>query len=101
MKRVTTVLILAALLLPAGCGPKWNEIQEDGYKLIKQRGGATLGYTTAPIIQDCGYAFKDLNRNGKLDPYEDWRISPQRRAEDLAARLSIEEILRDLIRGIP
>ena len=39
-----------------------------------------------------GFAFKDLNRNDSLDVYEDWRRSPQKRAADLAAQLSIEEI---------
>ena len=39
-----------------------------------------------------GYAFKDLNRNGLLDPYEDWRLTPEERAVDLAGQLSTEEI---------
>lgn len=33
-----------------------------------------------------GYAFKDLNRNGRLDPYEDWRLTPEERAVDLAGQ---------------
>ena len=86
-------LSLAAVALAfVSCGPRWAESQEDGYKLITQRGGATLGYTSAPILQDRGYAFKDLNRNGALDPYEDWRLPARKRAEDLAARMSVEEI---------
>ena len=36
-----------------------------------------------------GYAFKDLNRNGMLDVYEDWRRPALERAQDLAAQLSI------------
>ena len=32
------------------------------------------------IIEADGYQFKDLNDNGQLDPYEDWRLSPQERA---------------------
>ena len=27
----------------------------------------------APILQSNGLLFKDLNKNGKLDAYEDWR----------------------------
>ena len=35
--------------------------------------------------------FKDLNRNGLLDPYEDWRLTPEQRARDLVARMTLEE----------
>lgn len=38
------------------------------------------------------YAFKDMNRNNKLDKFEDWRLDDTIRAEDLAKDLSIEEI---------
>lgn len=29
------------------------------------------------IIEVDGYQFKDLNDNGALDPYEDWRLPPR------------------------
>ncbi len=35
------------------------------------------------IIEVDGYQFKDLNDNGDLDPYEDWRLSAEERAENL------------------
>ena len=85
------LLILAALAATA-CAPKFQQTEADGYKLIIQKDGPTLGYTSAPILKDKGNAFKDLNRNGQLDPYEDWRLDAHTRAKDLAARLSIEEI---------
>ena len=57
-------------------------------------GGAELGVMdTAKIIQVDDYAFKDLNGNGKLDLYEDWRQSPEDRAKALAESMSAEEIL--------
>ena len=89
MKRI---LPLCTLVLLAACGPRWQETEADGYRLITQRRGATLGVTSAPILQDKGFAFKDLNRNGVLDVYEDWRRPALERAHDLAAQLSIEEI---------
>ena len=49
-----------------------------------------LGYTSAPILRADGHSFKDLNRNGELDSYEDWRLSPSERAADLAAQLPPE-----------
>src|SRR6476646_8151017 len=36
-------------------------------------------------------SFKDLNRNGVLDPYEDWRLPLQTRVADLLARMTLEE----------
>ena len=82
----------AALLLLAACGPKWQESQADGFRVITQKGGPTLGVSSATILTLNGFAFKDLNRNGTLDVYEDWRRPALERAKDLAAQLSIEEI---------
>lgn len=36
-------------------------------------------------------SFKDLNRNGVLDPYEDWRLPAGRRVADLLSRMTLEE----------
>ena len=38
-----------------------------------------------------GTRFRDLNRNGILDPYEDPRLTPEERADDLLTRLSLDE----------
>lgn len=39
-----------------------------------------------------GFVFKDLNHNGKLDKYEDWRLNYHERAEAIARQLSFEVI---------
>ncbi len=70
---------------------------DDGknFVTITQEGGKTLGYSPASGVQILtvdGLKFKDLNRNGKLDKYEDWRLPAKERAQDLASQLSIEEI---------
>jgi beta-glucosidase len=44
-----------------------------------------------PVIEADGLNFRDLNANGVLDPYEDWRLSPSERATDLVQRMSPEE----------
>ena len=36
-------------------------------------------------------SFKDLNRNGVLDPYEDWRLPVGKRVADLLSRMTLEE----------
>src|SRR5688572_27235501 len=38
-----------------------------------------------------GTTYRDLNANGVMDPYEDPRLSADDRADDLLARLSLEE----------
>ena len=90
MKKLNILPLM--LVLAAACGPKWEAHDGDGYLYITQKGGPTLGYTSAVILYDDGYAFKDLNKNGQLDAYEDWRLPADVRARDLAAQLSIEEI---------
>lgn len=43
------------------------------------------------IIEVDGYQFKDLNDNGELDAYEDWRLSPEERAENLLSLMTAEQ----------
>lgn len=38
-----------------------------------------------------GQLFRDLNKNGELDPYEDRRLATEERVEDLLAQMSVEE----------
>jgi len=55
----------------------------------------TLGYSPASgvkILTINRLAFKDLNKNGMLDPYEDWRLPFDERSRDLASKLSVEQI---------
>lgn len=73
----------------------YKETEKDGYVLIENEGGRTLGIakeSRVNIICRDGLAFKDFLGTGQLAPYEDWRLSPRERAEDLAGRLSIEDI---------
>ncbi|MFT4022093.1 MAG: glycoside hydrolase family 3 N-terminal domain-containing protein [Acinetobacter sp.] len=60
---------------------------------ITQENGATLG-TTQPenVLEIDGLYFKDLNKNGKLDKYEDWRLPIEERIDDLIRQMSIEDI---------
>lgn len=90
------LIFILSILVLIGCSPKWKELNtSNGFKLIKNNNGITLGYSPnsgVRIIKDKGYAFKDLNKNGKLDIYEDWRRTADERAKDLASKLSIEQI---------
>ncbi len=65
------------------------------YTLVTNTNGPTLGYSPSSgvnILTVDGHSFKDLNRNGQLDPYEDWRLTADERARDLASHMTIEQI---------
>lgn len=74
---------------------KWKGMAKDGYVLIDNGDGQELGLaegSRVSLLTVDGYAFKDFLGTGELVPYEDWRLSNEERAKDLAARLSIEDI---------
>jgi beta-glucosidase len=50
-----------------------------------------LGYRSVKILTEDGFHFKDLNRNGKLDKYEDWRLPYSVRANDLLLKMNVED----------
>lgn len=80
--------------LMGACSKQPNEVSYDGFTLIHQQ-GPTLGYSPTSgiqILHESNHAFKDLNRNGVLDKYEDWRLPIEERINDLAQQLSLEEI---------
>ena len=59
----------------------------------------TLGVRDGKIVQADGLRFRDLDRDGKLSPFEDWRLSPQARAADLVARMTLEEKAGEMMHG--
>ncbi len=74
---------------------KWTETTKDSHTIVQNKGGQTLGYSPKSgikIIQVDGLAFKDLNKNGTLDIYEDWRKPVAERAKDLASKMSVEQM---------
>lgn len=96
MRSILSILTVFCLLfLLSSCGSKWSETDKGDYILVENKGGKTLGYSKnsgVKILEINRYAFKDLNKNGALDKYEDWRLSNDERAKDLASQLTIEEI---------
>ncbi len=93
LKFPCALLWLSSVLF--SCGPIWSEQEQDGIMTVTQKGGPVLGYSPnsgVKILTEDRFAFKDLNKNGTLDPYEDWRLSVDERAADLASQMSIEQI---------
>jgi beta-glucosidase len=58
-----------------------------------------LGVRSAPVLTENGLRFKDLDRDGRLTPYEDWRLSPTARATDLAGRMTLAEKAGVMVHG--
>ena len=77
MKTLRIVLGTALALLAVGCGKKYEQPE--------------LGARKVEIITEGKYQFKDLNKNGKLDPYEDWRLPMEQRIADLVGQMTLEE----------
>lgn len=86
---------LASLLLAASCTNQISEQSFDTYSIVSQSRGPQLGYSPTSgveILRIDGYAFKDLNKNGRLDVYEDWRQKVESRVADLASQMTVEQI---------
>ncbi len=78
-----------------GTSPLWTQVNKGSHTEINNPNGKTIGYSSESgvrILTVDGLAFKDLNRNGQLDTYEDWRADYSTRAQDLASQLTIAEI---------
>ncbi len=76
--KILPIVILIVLVVN-GCGDKQEFIQPD------------LVARSSEIIKTAGYEFKDLNKNGKLDKYEDWRLTTDERVADLLEKMTLEE----------
>ena len=85
------LLTIGLVLLTIGC---WAQTSKK-YEITQNDEGPTLGYSPTSgvkILTVDGLKFKDLNKNGKLDMYEDWRLPVEERAKDLAKKMSLEQI---------
>ncbi|TFH26645.1 MAG: glycoside hydrolase family 3 protein [Bacteroidia bacterium] len=94
-KFVFCALLGISILTFSSCGPKYTLEEKEDYTLVLNQGGATLGYAPASgvtLIENKGYAFKDLNKNGELDAYEDWRLPVDERIADLVVQMSVEQM---------
>lgn len=60
-------------------------------RYYKNPNGPTIGVTAKDVIESDGLYFKDLNGDGTLNTYKDWRKTPSERAKALAEELSSEE----------
>ncbi len=95
MKTKHYISLLTGALLFVSCGPKYEIIEKSGFVFVEQQAAPDLAYSQhsgVRLLTINGNAFKDLNRNGKLDAYEDWRLPVDERAKDLASQMTVEQI---------
>ena len=77
---------IAALTLAGGALPAQAGAQKD-----KPTAQPALEARAKALITEGGKSFKDLNANGALDPYEDWRLPVPERAADLVGQMTLAE----------
>ena len=59
--------------------------------LFHNENGPTIGVTTCGVIVKDGLYFKDMDNDGVLSPYEDWRLSHEERAADMVKHLPLKQ----------
>lgn len=59
--------------------------------IFHNENGPDIGVTTCGVIVQDGLYFKDMDNDGVLSPYEDWRNSDEVRAADMVKHLSLEQ----------
>ena len=85
MKKKFVLLVMAlCLVVPLVSFPRESAFSQD-YEQPK------LSAVAIEILEVDGYQFKDLNKNGELDAYEDWRLPVEDRIDDLLSQMTIEE----------
>ena len=83
-KRIMAFALSAGLALLAGRSIRPARVQAAAAQPV-------VIARSAPLLKIGGYTFKDLNRNGVLDKYEDWRLPVKERVADLVSKMTMEE----------
>ncbi|MGO1583418.1 MAG: glycoside hydrolase family 3 N-terminal domain-containing protein, partial [Actinomycetaceae bacterium] len=81
--------LLATLGVAGGASAAPETPEEPGANADHQQ--PELGTRSAEVIEVDGYEFRDLNGNGELDDYEDWRLADADRIDDLVGQMTLEE----------
>ena len=71
-------------------GEKINDVYLEPV-LFHNENGPTIGVTTCGVIVKDGLYFKDMDNDGILSPYEDWRNDDQTRAADMVKHLPLRQ----------
>jgi beta-glucosidase len=77
----------------------WSSAHGENLLPVENRGQPRLESHLVPLIENNGLRFRDLNRDGQLNPFEDWRLTPEVRAKDLVARMTLPEKAGTMMHG--
>ena len=70
---------------------KWRLVFQNGIYVIENNNGEVINYNPMEGIQILedkdGYAYLDLNGNGRIDRFEDWHLSDMERYQELKLNL--------------
>ena len=84
--KIIGIVLLVILLVAGGVfiymNLKWSREANKNLSLLGEQ---------APTLVLDGVEFRDLNKNGELDPYEDYRVSVEERVEDLLGQMNLGE----------
>lgn len=68
----------------------------ENIKTFKNKGGAVITTVSRKIIEKDGLYFKDIDGSGEFKPFDDWRLSPAKRAAEYVKVLSVKEKIAQL-----
>ena len=68
----------------------------DNIKYFHNPGGPTITTVARPVIEAEGLYFKDIDGTGKVSPVNDWRLSPEERADAYVKEMTVDEKIAQL-----
>ena len=89
------LFLLSGIFALASCTNRVSYDSEMLVTYLEQSEGPTLSCfpnTGVTFIREKNLLFRDLDKDSTLDEYEDWRLSPEKRAASLVKDLSVEEL---------
>lgn len=101
MKKMLSGVLAAAMVLGnltmamGEAAPAYSEEKVDNWVRVIAAGVPELGYNPdsgVKLLEADGLVFKDLDQDGELDVYEDWREDANTRAADLVSKMTLDEI---------
>lgn len=90
---LAVIMLLTSVSIPTLAEETVIQESASGFYYIEAEGDRPRlsAASTEKFMQVDGEWFKDMNGNGALDAYEDWRLTSQERAADLLTKMSLEQ----------
>ncbi len=92
------ILIILFAVIQFSCTKGWVKLQYEDIITVENfswfEDGPDLKFNNSSgvdIIINNSFAFKDLNKNGELDDYENWTLPIDKRVDDLISKMTVEE----------